>query len=252
MDSKQANGKVALVTGGAQGLGRGIARRLAAEGYRLVLVDIDEPALAAARPGAGADAVAIRANVADEASVAEAFREVRTRCGRLDVLVNCAGILGLVDNRPPLVEATPLDVWQRVIGVNLTGPFLMCRAAVPLLRESGGGRIVNIASRAARVRSGDPAYAASKGGLLTFSRYLAGEVAKHGITVNSVAPSRVETPMTQAIGGEAVLAAKIAETPLGRIATVEDIAGAVAFLVSRDAAFMTGAVLDVNGGSFMQ
>jgi len=252
MDNRNAAARVALVTGAAQGLGKGIARRLRAEGYRLVLVDIDGKAMEAGRADAGPDALALRADVADADSVAEVFRQVRAQCGRLDVLVNCAGILGLVDHRPPLVEDTPLELWQRVIGVNLTGPFLMCRAAVPLLRASGGGRIVNIASRAARTRSGDPAYAASKGGLLAFSRYLAGEVAKHGITVNSVAPSRVETPMTRAIGDDAVLAAKIAETPLGRIAAVEDVAGAVAFLVSADAAFMTGAVLDVNGGSFMQ
>jgi NAD(P)-dependent dehydrogenase (short-subunit alcohol dehydrogenase family) len=252
MDRKFAEGKVALVTGGAQGLGRGIAMRLAAEGYRLVLADIDEARLEEARAQVPNVLLTLRVDVADADSVSQALGHVRGQAGRLDVLVNCAGILGLVDNRPPRVEDTPLDVWQRVISVNLTGPFLMCRAAVPLMRESGGGRIVNISSRAARVRSGDPAYATSKGGLLTFSRYLAGEVAKDGITVNCVTPSRVETPMTRDLGGEAVLAAKIAETPLGRIGTVDDIAGTVAFLVSPDAAFMTGAILDVNGGSYMQ
>lgn len=252
MDKKFGEGKVALVTGAAQGLGKGIALRLAAEGYRIVLADVDHARLEEAHAGAGKDTVALRVEVADADSVAQGLARVRETFGRLDVLVNCAGILGLVDNRPPLVEDTPLDTWQRVIAVNLTGPFLMCRAALPLMRESGGGRIVNIASRAARVRSGDPAYAASKGGLLTFSRYLAGEVAKHGITVNCVAPSRVQTPMTSAIGDDSVIAAKIAETPLGRIGTINDVAGAVAFLVSPDAAFMTGAILDVNGGSFMQ
>ena len=174
------------------------------------------------------------------------------RYGRLDVLVNSAGILGLVDNKPPKVEETPLSVWQRVLSVNLTGTFLVCREAIPLMRRSGGGRIVNVASRAARVRSGDPAYAASKGGLVTFLRYLAGDVAAAGITVNCIAPSRVETPMTQAIGSRDVVAAKIAETPLGRLGTIEDMAGAVAFLVSKDASFITGAIIDVNGGSFMQ
>ncbi|AEC21227.1 3-oxoacyl-[acyl-carrier protein] reductase [Pusillimonas sp. T7-7] len=246
--------KVAVITGGAQGIGNGIAYRLAREGYAIVIIDRDQQALSNAVSGSPDKCrfTGIQADVSDETSVSDAIAAVDQHFGRLDVLVNSAGILGLVDNKPPAVEATPLDTWQRVIGVNLTGPFLMCRAALPIMRRRNWGRIINVASRAARVRSGDPAYAASKGGLLTFSRYLAGEVAKYGITVNSIAPSRVQTPMTIGIGGDEVLAGKVAETPLGRIGTVEDMAGAVAFLVSDDSSFMTGAILDVNGGSFMQ
>ena len=245
--------RVAVVTGGAQGIGKGIATRLAKEGFAIVICDREKQALEhAVAESAPHTFVGIHIDVSDEDSVIQAMAEVDKRFGRLDVLVNSAGILGLVNNKPPAVEETPLDLWNKVIGVNLTGPFLICRHALPIMRRHNWGRIVNIASRAARVRSGDPAYAASKGGLLTFSRYLAGEVAKYGITVNSIAPSRVQTPMTQHIGDENVLNKKIAETPLGRIATVEDMAGAVAFLVSEDASFMTGAILDVNGGSFMQ
>ena len=246
--------KVALVTGGAQGIGLAAAVRLRRLGYRTVICDVARERFAAAieQMGSGDDVLALHMNVANEASVQEGMRQVEVRFGRLDVLVNSAGILGLVDGRPPLVEQTPLGLWERVIAVNLSGPFLVCRAAIPLMRRSGGGRIVNVASRAARVRSGDPAYAASKGGLLAFSRYLAGELAPDGITVNSIAPSRVETEMVRGNSGPDVTARKIAETPLGRMGTVEDMAGAVAFLVSDDASFVTGAVLDVNGGSFMQ
>jgi 3-oxoacyl-[acyl-carrier protein] reductase len=243
--------KVAVITGGAQGIGQGIAKRLVAEGYAVVVCDCDVPSLeqlASSNP----EIVAIHMDVSDEHSVAAAISDVDKRFGRLDVVINSAGILGLVNNKPPAVHETPLDLWQRVIAVNLTGPFMVCRAAIPVMRRGTSGRIVNIASRAARVRSGDPAYAASKGGLLTFSRYLAGDVAKYGITVNSIAPSRVETPMTRDLGGKDVMESKLSETPLGRIGTIQDMAGAVAFLVSEDASFITGAVIDVNGGSFMQ
>jgi 3-oxoacyl-[acyl-carrier protein] reductase len=246
--------KVALVTGGAQGIGLAVAVRLRRLGYCVVICDIarDRFGDALAAMGGGDGIVAIETDVTSETSVGEALREVEARFDRLDVVVNSAGMLGLLDGKTPAVEATPLAIWNKVLAVNLTGPFLVCRAAIPLMRRSGGGRIVNVASRAARVRSGDPAYAASKGGLLTFSRYLAGEVAAYGITVNSIAPSRVETEMVRSNAGPEVTSRKIAETPLGRMGTVDDMAGAVAFLVSEDASFITGAVLDVNGGSFMQ
>jgi 3-oxoacyl-[acyl-carrier protein] reductase len=145
----------------------------------------------------------------------------------------------------------PTDVWARTLAVNLTGPFLVCRAAMPWLRRSPAGRIVNIASRAARMVAGTPAYSASKTGLVGLSRVMASELAVHGVTVNCVAPSRVATPLTESISDPASLAKKLGETPMKRFAEPEDVAAAVGYLVSRDAGFVTGSILDVNGGSFM-
>lgn len=247
--------KVALVAGGAQGLGRGIALRLMQEGLEVVVADIDRAALAqplALEGRPDAPATALELDVTSEASVAALMAEIERRFGRLDVVVNSAGILGSVGGVMPTVEGSPLDVWQRVLAVNLTGTFLVCRAAIPLMRRGRWGRFINIASRTARTRSGNPAYSASKGGVITFSRNLAAEVAPHGITVNCLAPSWVETPLTKILDNEALRARKIAETPVGRLGTVEDMAGAVAFLVSDDASFITGSVMDVNGGSYMQ
>jgi 3-oxoacyl-[acyl-carrier protein] reductase len=177
--------------------------------------------------------------------------EVERRHGRLDIVVNCAGIMDLVDGVAVETERLPLDLWERVIAVNLTGPFLVCRAAAPVMKRAGWGRIVNIASRAARMRAGTPAYSASKGGLVALSRVLAGELGPHGITVNCVAPSRVSTPLTATISSPALIARKIEETPMRRLAEAADVAGAVAYLVSDEASFVTGSIVDVNGGSFM-
>ncbi|MES2976896.1 MAG: SDR family NAD(P)-dependent oxidoreductase [Pseudomonadota bacterium] len=246
----QESGKarVALVVGGAQGIGLGIVERMLKDGLHVVVGDIDEAALQAL-PAA---VTAIRIDVTDEASVASAIAQVDKDFGRLEVLVNSAGILGSLNDRMPTVEETPLALWKRVLDINLTGTFLVCRAAIPLMRRGGWGRIVNLASRTARTRSGNPAYSASKGGIVTFNRNLAAEVAPYGITSNCLAPSWVETPLTKVLDDEALRKRKIAETPLGRIATREDMAGAVAFLISDDASFITGSVMDVNGGSFMQ
>jgi 3-oxoacyl-[acyl-carrier protein] reductase len=134
----------------------------------------------------------------------------------------------------------------------LTGPFLVSCAALPLLKQSPHGRIVNIASRASRMRAGPAAYTASKTGLVGLSRVLAGDFAPFGITVNCVCPSRVPTALTAQMHRPEDVSAKLAETPLGRIATADDVAAAVSYLASDEASFVTGAVIDVNGGSFMQ
>jgi 3-oxoacyl-[acyl-carrier protein] reductase len=252
-----APGRVALVTGAAQGLGRAIAQRLHEDGFRLALADIDEARLAATQRefiGAGADALAITMDVADEAAVAAGFARLASATGRLDVLVNNAGIIGLDDGHRPRVETMSLALWQRTLDVNLTGVFLACRAAIPLMKAGGWGRIVNMSSRAGRTRTGTghSNYAATKAGLIGFSRVLAGEVGRDGITVNCVAPSRVPTAMTAALADSAAAFERnVAETAVGRLATAGDVAEAVAFLASDAASFLTGIVVDVNGGSYM-
>jgi len=243
--------RVALVTGAGSGIGRGVACRLSDDGFRVVASDINQGALENLA-GERAELTFLPMDVSQESSVLANMSKLAEDFGRLDVVVNSAGILGAIDDDMPTVEGTPLAVWQRVQDVNLTGAFLVCRSAIPLMRKIGWGRIVNVASRSARTLAGNPAYSASKGGLVAFSRNLAAEVAPYGITANCLAPSWVETGLTRHMDGDHLRQRKIAETPIGRIGTVEDMANGVAFLVSEDAGFITGTVLDVNGGSFMQ
>jgi len=250
---------LALITGGAQGLGRAIAERLAADGMEIVIGDVQQDVAqgtAAELNAAGSQAVALHLNVADEHSVAEAYSEIERRFGRLDVLVNNAGVVGLEQGRRASVEDTSLATWEHTLRVNLTGAFLMCRGAVPLMRRGGFGRIVNISSRSARTRTGglrNCSYAASKTALLGLTRVLAGEVGADGITVNCIAPSRVVTSMTLAGGGgqSDYFDCAVEESPLRRLGVPTDVAEAVAFFCSEESAFITGAVLDVNGGAFM-
>jgi NAD(P)-dependent dehydrogenase (short-subunit alcohol dehydrogenase family) len=250
--------RIALVTGSARGLGLAIAERLARSGASIVLCDVEGDAVrktAAELTAKGIEAVGLEADVSDEGSVAKLFADIDKKFGRLDILVNNAGILGLIDGKRPIVEEMPLDVWKRTLDVNLTGTFLSCRGAIPLMKRGNWGRIVSISSRAARMRTGlgNSNYAASKGALIAFSRVLAGEVGRHGITVNCVAPSRVLTAMTLAVAGsiEGYFEKNIAETAVGRIAEPVDVANTIAFLCSDEASFLTGVVVDVSGGSFM-
>ena len=248
------NGRVALVTGAAQGLGRAVAERLAKTGVSLVIGDVQQDVVAqAAREiaASGVQCVGLPLDVSSEQSVADIFKETERHFGRLDILVNNAGISGV---RAP-VEEMPLANWELTLKINLTGAFLMCRGAIPLMKRQKWGRIVNVSSQAARGRTGvgKAQYAAAKAGMNGFARVLADEVGRDGITVNSVCPSRTLTPLTlaTAAGNEDYFAAGIAQTALGRLAVPEDTAAAVAFLCSDEASFITGAVIDVTGGAYM-
>jgi 3-oxoacyl-[acyl-carrier protein] reductase len=241
--------RVALVTGAARGIGYGIAERLARDGARVVITDVLETVTdSAARLGAEG----VVGDVSDEAWVLSLARRLEAEHGGVDVLVNNAGISPKRDNRKVPVRDTDWADWRRVMDINLGGAFLMCRALVPGMEARGWGRVISISSQAARTRAdiAGAAYAASKAGMVAFSRVLASEVGKKGVTVNCIAPGRIESPM-QAVAGEEATREYITRIPVGRIGTGADIAATVAFLASDEAGFITGATLDVNGGFFM-
>jgi 3-oxoacyl-[acyl-carrier protein] reductase len=241
--------RVALVTGAARGIGYGIAERLARDGARVVITDVLETVTdSAARLGAEG----VVGDVSDEAWVLSLARRLEAEHGGVDVLVNNAGISPKRDNRKVPVRDTDWADWRRVMDINLGGAFLMCRALVPGMEARGWGRVISISSQAARTRAdiAGAAYAASKAGMVAFSRVLASEVGKKGVTVNCIAPGRIESPM-QAVAGEEATREYITRIPVGRIGTGADVAATVAFLASDEAGFITGATLDVNGGFFM-
>ncbi|MDH4178503.1 MAG: SDR family oxidoreductase [Thermoleophilia bacterium] len=244
------DGKALLVTGGGSGIGAAVARRFTEEGGRAAVLDRDGDR-AAAVAGELADAVWLTADVSDEASIAVAVGEATRRLGRLDCVVNAAGHHASGD-----LDTTSLEDWDRMLAVHATGTFLVCRAALSSLREAGGGSIVNVASVAAVVaRARNTAYAAAKGAVVALSRQLALELAPDRIRVNALAPGRVLTPMSMegytAIGAgdlQAGISRAAADTPLGRVASPEELAASACFLLSDDASFVTGALLVVDGG----
>lgn len=239
--------KVAIVTGSGRGIGRAIATRLAHEGARLVIADIlydDAEQTAADLQVVGADAVAFSIDVTDVEQVRQLMETTRARMGRLDVLVNNAGV-GL--NRPFL--ETTLEEFERTVRVNLTGTFLCSQAAARIMARQGDGRIVNIASisgeRGAQNRS---AYGASKAGVILLTKVMAVELAAVGIRVNAVAPGPVATAMTSETHPPEVRQGYLQRIPLKRYARPEEIADAVFFLASENSDFITGHVLNVDGG----
>jgi 3-oxoacyl-[acyl-carrier protein] reductase len=248
-------GRVAVITGAARGIGLAAVKRLAEGGARVVMLDrLDEVVAAASGlQAAGLQVEPVVLDLGQAEACQAAIDQVLARHGRLDILVNNAGIAPKQpDGLKALAENTTLEEWQRVLFVNLTSVFLLCRATAPAMRAQGWGRIVNLTSVAGRAKSdiSGSAYCASKAGLIGFSRVLATELGGAGITVNCIAPGRIMTPLA-AVAGEAVNQGYIRLIPVGRLGEPEDIAASISFLASDDAAFITGAVLDVNGGSYM-
>ncbi|MGQ9631748.1 MAG: SDR family NAD(P)-dependent oxidoreductase [bacterium] len=250
MDGK-LEGRVALVTGSARGIGRAIAETFLREGARVALADIDYDAVSKAarqipRPE-GDRALPLRADVSQKAQVDEMVRSVRERFGRIDILVNNAGILENI----PILEITE-DRWDRMMAVNLKSVLLVSQAVIPIMKESGGGKIVNIASIAGKIGGilAGAHYAVSKAGVICLTKCLAKEMAKFKINVNCICPAITDTEMAKSFGPEGI--SKLIEgIPLGRMAKPEEVARAALFLVSDDSDFITGEVLDVNGGSLM-
>ena len=240
--------KTALITGAARGIGLATAKRFLEDGWRVALLDIDGPAQMTAADAIGRphNVLPLIADVAIEAEVNAAVKKVAERFGRLDVLVNNAGTATF----KPLLETSPAE-WQRVLDVNLTGPYLCARAAVPLMTtgEAPGGAIVNIASisgvRASTLRV---AYGTSKAALMHLTRQMAVEFAGIGVRVNSVAPGPVDTAMAKAVHSNAIRADYHDAIPLGRYGLEEELADAIHFLCSDRASYITGQNLGVDGG----
>ncbi len=246
-DAGDLAGRVALVTGGSRGIGRAIAIDLARSGAEIVFTFRSDSGGAAATvravEAAGRCAIALRADGTDRGAAGRTVMDTIARFGRLDILVNNAGI-----NRDAVVWKMADDAWDEVIDADLGAAFRFTRAAVPAMRESGGGSIVNIASiNGLRGKFGQSNYAAAKGGLIAFTKSVAREVAAFGITANAVAPGLIETDMVAAMP-ERARAASVAETVVGHLGRPEDVAAAVVFLTSPSARHITGIVLQVDGG----
>ena len=242
-------GRIALVTGASQGIGRAVALELARSGAAVGLAARNQSKLdeaAAEIKAAGGQAEVFAMDVASEEAIKAGARAVLDRFGKVEILVNNAGI-----TRDGLMLRMKRADWDDVISSNLTGAFLLTQALLSPMLKNRWGRIVNLSSVVGRTgQAGQVNYAASKAGLIGLTRSMAREVASRGITVNAVAPGYIETPMT-AVLDEKQRAAMLAQIPLGRAGTAEEVAQVVAFLASDAAAYITGHVLDVNGGMFM-
>jgi 3-oxoacyl-[acyl-carrier protein] reductase len=241
------SGQTALITGGAQGIGSGIARRLGLAGAIVAIADLNQDgadACAAKLEEEGVQAFGVQVDVSNSASVAEAFAQIGSRLGKIDIVVNNAGIAG---RAAPVSEQSDED-WQRVIDIDLTGVFYCCRAVIGGMIERDYGRIVNIASVAGK--EGNPnmsAYSAAKAAVIALTKSLAKEVARKNICVNSISPAVIRTPILEQLTPEQVdyMTSRI---PRGRPGRLEEVAAVAHFLASPDCSFVTGQCYDVSGG----
>jgi 3-oxoacyl-[acyl-carrier protein] reductase len=241
--------KVALITGASQGIGRDTALALAEAGARVAVAARNEEKLAALVQeiaNSGGEAFAVKLDVADADQVKSSFKSVLEKFGKLDILVNNAAI-----TRDGLAMRMKLEDWDAVIRTNLTGAHLCIQQALPPMMKARAGRIINISSVVAQMgNSGQANYVAAKGGLIGLTKAIAMEIASRNITVNAVAPGFIATPMTDVLPDKVKEELK-ARIPLGRMGTGRDVAAAIVFLASDEAAYITGHVLDVNGGLYL-
>lgn len=243
-------GKTAIVTGSGSGLGRCMAIELAREGADVAIWDVNRAAVEETRrtlQDLGQRSLAFTADVADGGMVNETVGQVLTAWGKIDILINNAGIC-----QKSAIEEITEEEWDRVLGVNLKGTFLCSRAVMPVMKRQGSGRIINLGSIAGKVGgiSAGAHYSASKAGVMCFTKSLAREMAPFGVTVNGIAPGVIESDMTRSLSG-GQWDDYLAGIPLGRIGRAEDVARVAVFLASSDAAYLTGEIIDVNGGQFM-
>jgi 2-hydroxycyclohexanecarboxyl-CoA dehydrogenase len=246
---KRFDDQVAIVTGGASGIGQATALRLAGEGAAVVIADVNgEGAIAVAGSisEGGGRALALQVDVTDAPGVRAMTEKAIDAFGKVDILVSNAGW----DRAAPFAD-TDEQLWDRVIAINYRGHLAVCHALLPYMRERGGGRIVTVASDAGRVgSSGEAVYSGAKGAVIAFTKALAREVARYGINVNCVAPGLVDTPLLAEMP-EKLIAAIVRSIPLRRIGVPDEIAAAICFFASPDAAYITGQTLSVNGGLAM-
>ncbi|WP_315766335.1 MULTISPECIES: SDR family NAD(P)-dependent oxidoreductase [unclassified Bradyrhizobium] len=244
MNQIDLNNRCAVVTGGAQGFGRAIAERFLASGARVAIWDHDLALAEKTAREIGPAVIALKVDVTNTAAVETARDETIKAFGRIDILVNNAGIAGV--NRT--VWETDLEEWRKVLRINLDGPFICCKAIVPVMLEQKYGRIVNIASIAGKEGNPNAAhYSASKAGLIALTKSLGKELAQHDITVNAVTPAAAKTAIFDQMT-QTHIDFMLSKIPKGRFVLVEELAAMVAWLASEDCAFSTGAVFDISGG----
>lgn len=245
-------GRIAVITGAAQGIGAETARLFAAQGARVAIVDIDAAGaqtVAAAIEKSGQRAIAMTTDITDADAVDRAIAQTVAAFGGIDIIINCAGGYG----RLATVEDMPIDEWDRTVALNLRSVFLICKTAIPYLKKSKAGRIINVASISGRTvhAASSPAYGAAKAGVIQLTRFLAFQLGPDQITANAIAPITTLTPRVAALRSEADIEKISAQVPLRRLAVPEDHAQAMLFLASDAAAYINGVVLDTNGGRVM-